>query len=129
MALESIVNLSSHINNPVATTTDKKDGTLKTKMPTMVKGMSVILDQQPQSRMEIPFLMAFYVVSEGLAFKKFSGLFDLQENNGLDIGMQYHHHHQTNFDPGLSRKRGWPDLPRHCTDPVLTKSAKSFLQA
>ena len=33
----------------------------------MVKGISVKLDEQTQSRMEIPFNMAFYVVSEGLA--------------------------------------------------------------
>ena len=77
-------------------------------MPMTVKGMSVILDQQTQSQIEIPFNMAFVFLSEGLAFKKFSGLFELQEKNGLDIGMQYHHHHhhhhhhQTNFDLGLS---------------------------
>jgi len=55
----------------------------------MVKGMSVKLNQQTQSKMEIPVNMAFYVVSKGLAFKKFPGLFDLQEKNGLDTGMQY----------------------------------------
>jgi len=34
----------------------------------MVKGMSVKLNQQTQSKMEIPVNMAFYVVSKGLAF-------------------------------------------------------------
>lgn len=35
------------------------------------------------------FNTAFYVASEGLAFKKFPGLLDLQEKNGLDIGARY----------------------------------------
>jgi len=55
----------------------------------MVKAMSAKLDQQTQSRMEILFNTAFYVASEGLAFKKFPGLLDLQEKNGLDTGIQY----------------------------------------
>jgi len=47
--LESIVsNLSSHIKIPVAITTVQKDGTLKTKLPVMVKAMSAKLDQQTQ---------------------------------------------------------------------------------
>ena len=40
-------------------------------------------------RMGMLFNTAFYVASEGLAFKKFPGLLDLQEKNGLDIGAQY----------------------------------------
>ena len=55
----------------------------------MVKATSAKLDQQTQSRIEILFNTAFYSASEGLAFKKFPGLLDLQEKKGLDIGLQY----------------------------------------
>ena len=52
--------------------------------------MSAKLDQQTEERMNILFNTVFYIASGGLAFKKFSGLLDLQEKNGLDIGTQYH---------------------------------------
>jgi len=71
VALESIAsNLSSHITNPVVITIAQKDGTSKTKVPMMVKRMSAKLEQQRQLRMEVPFNMAFYVATKGLAFKK-----------------------------------------------------------
>ena len=68
VALESIVsNLSSHITNPVVITIAQKDGTSKKKKMPM---MSAKLEQQRQLRMEVPFNMAFYVATKGLAFKK-----------------------------------------------------------
>ena len=39
--------------------------------------------------MERLFNTAHYVVKEGLAFKEFTGLCNLQEKNGQDIGNNY----------------------------------------
>jgi len=50
------------------------------------KTVSAKLDEETKSRMERLFNTAHYVAKEGLAFKKFMGLCDLQEKNGLDIG-------------------------------------------
>ena len=55
----------------------------------MMKKISVKLDEGTKSRMEKLFNTAHYVVKEGLALKKFTGLCDLQEKNGLDIGNNY----------------------------------------
>lgn len=66
---------------------EKNNG--KQPLPMMVKAMSAKIDQQTETRMGMLFNTAFYVASEGLAFKKFPGLLDLQEKNGLDIGAQY----------------------------------------
>ena len=66
---------------------EKNNGTQP--LPMMVKAMSAKIDQQTETRMGMLFNTTFYVASEGLAFKKFPGLLDLQEKNGLDIGAQY----------------------------------------
>ena len=58
-------------------------------LATMMKTVSAKLDDETKSRMEKLFNTAHYVAKEGLAFKKFTGLCDLQEKNGLDIGNNY----------------------------------------
>ena len=55
----------------------------------MMKTVSANLDDETKSRMEKLFNTAHYVAKEGLAFKKFMGLCDLQEKNGLNIGNDY----------------------------------------
>ena len=55
----------------------------------MMKTVSENLDDETKSRMEKLFNTAHYVAKEGLAFKKFTGLCDLQEKDGLDIGNNY----------------------------------------
>ena len=55
----------------------------------MMKTVSAKLDDETKSRMEKLFNTAHYVAKEGLAFKKFTGLCDLQEKNGLNIGNNY----------------------------------------
>ena len=86
-SLKSHHNSSSH--NNCSKRWDIENKNAKQPLPMMIKAMLAKLDQQTQSRMEIMFNTAFYVASEGLAFKKFPGLLDLQEKNGLDIGIQY----------------------------------------
>ena len=55
----------------------------------MMKTISAKPDEETKSRMERLFNTAHYVAKEVLAFKKFTGLCDLQEKNGLDIGNNY----------------------------------------
>ena len=55
----------------------------------MMKTISAKLDEETKSRMERLFNTAHYVAKEVLALKKFTGLCDLQEKNGLDIGNNY----------------------------------------
>ena len=58
-------------------------------LATMMKTISAKLYDETKSRMERLFNTAHYVAKEGLAFKTFTGLCDLQEKNGLDIGNNY----------------------------------------
>ena len=58
-------------------------------LATMMKTISAKLDEETKSRMKRLFNTAHYVAKAGLAFKKFTGLCDLQEKNGLDIGNNY----------------------------------------
>ena len=58
-------------------------------LATMMKTISAKPDEETKSRMERLFNTAHYVAKEVLAFKKFTGLCDLQEKNGLDIGNNY----------------------------------------
>ena len=62
----------------------------------MMKTISAKPDEETKSRMERLFNTAHYVAKEVLAFKKFTGLCDLQEKNGLDIG--------NNYRPGMKCK-------------------------
>lgn len=55
----------------------------------MMKTISAKLDEETKSRMGRLFNTAHYVAKEGLAFRKFTGLCDLQEKNGLDMGTNY----------------------------------------
>ena len=55
----------------------------------MMKTISAKPDEETKSRMERLFNTAHYVAKEVLAFKKLTGLCDLQEKNGLDIGNNY----------------------------------------
>ena len=81
--------LKSHNSSSNHQNCSKKWDSAKQHLPMIVKVMSAKIDQQTESRMNMLLKTAFYVASEGLAFKKFSGLLDLQEKNGLDIGTQY----------------------------------------
>ena len=81
--------LKSHNSSSNHQNCSKKWDNAKQHLPMIVKVMSAKIDQQTESRMNMLLKTAFYVASEGLAFKKFSGLLDLQEKNGLDIGTQY----------------------------------------
>ena len=56
---------------------------------TMMKTISAKLDEETKLRMGRLFNTAYYVAKEGLAFRKFMGLRDLQEKNGLDMGTNY----------------------------------------
>ena len=58
-------------------------------LATTMKTVSAKLDDETKSRMKRLFNTAHYVAKEGLAFKKLTGLCDLQEKNGLDIGNNY----------------------------------------
>ena len=73
----------------------------------ILKEMSAKIDQQRESRINMLFNTAFYVASEGLAFRKFSGLLDLQEKNGLHIiGTQYRNEVQKSLFPAWHQWRG-----------------------
>lgn len=54
-----------------------------------MKAISAKMDEETQARMERLFNTAHYVKKYGLTFKKFLGLCNLQEKNGLDMGKNY----------------------------------------
>ena len=47
------------------------------------------LTKEKETRMKALFNTAFYVADEKLAFKKYPGLCNLQEKNGVDLGNMY----------------------------------------
>ena len=58
-------------------------------LPKLFKAAFSKRDQETEARLHKLFNTAFYIASENLAFRKFKGLCNLQEKNGLDFGSQY----------------------------------------